>query len=195
MKIFASSDHHFYHKNIIKYADRPFDVEDENCVIDCAKHMIDSHNETVSDDDIVLMVGDLSAALRGREDHFKGLLKLLKGKKVLVRGNHDYQSDEFYKEAGFVDVVDYFKIPPYFINHYPCYESRWTSGPEKAMMFNLNRNKIKTVIHGHIHNKNPNEWESDGIDRINVCVDYTPNNFKPVHLDQPEIVSFFTDKY
>ena len=119
----------------------------------------------------------------------------LKGKKVLVRGNHDYQPDEFYKEAGFVDVVDYFKIPPYFINHYPCYESRWTSGPEKAMMFNLNRNKFKTVIHGHIHNKNPNEWESDGIDRINVCVDYAPNDFKPVRLDQPEIVSFFTDKY
>lgn len=195
MRVFASSDHHYYHKNIIKYADRPFDIMDENCVIDNAKLMIERHNETVGDDDIALFVGDLSAGLRGREEHFQGLLRMLKGKKILVRGNHDHQPDQFYLDAGFIDVVDYFKIPPYFINHYPCYQSRWTSGPEKAMMFNVNRNSIHTIIHGHVHNKDPKEWDSDGFDRINVCVDFKPNDFRPVELQQRQIVEFFTDKY
>jgi calcineurin-like phosphoesterase family protein len=195
MKVFASSDHHFYHRNIIKYAERPFDIEDENCVIDNAKLMIERHNEVVNDDDIHLFVGDLSAGLKGRTDHFQQLLKILKGRKILVRGNHDHQPDEFYLEAGFIDVVDYFKIPPYFINHYPCYASKWAKGPEKAMMDNLNRNAHHTIIHGHIHNKNPQAWDDDGFYRINVCVDYEPNNYYPKELTQEEIVSFFKDKY
>jgi calcineurin-like phosphoesterase family protein len=194
VKVFASSDHHFYHRcrNIIKYADRPFDINDENCVIDCAKHMIEKHNNAIQQDDISLLVGDLSTALRGREDHFKGLLKLLNGRKILIRGNHDFQPDEFYLDAGFEAVVDYFKIPPYFINHYPCYVSKWNQKPEKEMMKHIDED-IHTVIHGHIHNKDPKVWDPDGIERINVCVDFTPNDFTPIELTQPEIVEFFKD--
>jgi len=195
LKIFASSDHHFYHKNIIKYAERPFDFEDDNCVIDNAKLMIERHNSVVSTKDISLFVGDLSAGLRGREDHFQQLLKLLNGRKILVRGNHDHQPDQFYLDAGFIDVVDYIYAKPYFINHYPCYESRWTKGLEKAMMSNLKGKEIKTIIHGHIHNKDPNLWESDGFSRINVCVDFTPNDYYPQELNHPEIVEHLSNKY
>jgi len=195
MRVFASSDHHFYHKNIIKYAERPFDLDDENCVIDCAKHMVQKHNDVVTDKDIHLFVGDLSAALRGRQEHFQSLLKLMKGRKILVRGNHDYEPDEFYLDAGFIDVVDYFDIPPYFINHYPCYKSKWNKGPEKAMMFKINKNKINTIIHGHIHNKDPTVWEPDGFERINMCVDFKPNDYNPQELTQPEILKFFQNKY
>lgn len=195
MKVFASSDHHFYHKNIIKYAERPFDFDDENCVIDNAKLMIERHNSVITDDDISLLVGDLSAGLRGRQDHFQQLLQLLKGKKILVRGNHDHQPDQFYLDAGFVDVVDCFKIPPYFINHYPCYSSKYSRGPENDMMKHVNPQGYHTIIHGHIHNKNPDHWESDGYYRMNVCVDYAPNNYTPVELKYPEIIDFFNKRY
>ena len=152
--------------------------------------MINSHNEVVTDDDFVLMVGDLSANLKGRQDHFKELLKLLKGKKILIRGNHDYESDEFYKEAGFIDIVDYIEVGRIFVSHYPCYESRWIQKQEKEHLNIINRDHCDTVIHGHIHNKNPDEWESDGIKRINVCVDFEPNGFKPVKLDFPELYEY-----
>lgn len=191
MKVFASSDHHFYHKNIIKYAERPFDIEDENCVIDCAKHMIEKHNETVSNDDVVIFVGDLSAGLRDRVDHFKQLIGLLQGKKILIRGNHDHQPDEFYLEAGIIAVHDYLEIGRFFISHYPCYESRWIAPAEKEHLKIINRDHCDTVIHGHIHNKDPNLWDSDGIHRINACVDYIPNGYKPIELDYPEIKDFF----
>lgn len=191
MRIFASSDHHFYHKNIIKYANRPFDVENENCVIDCAKHMIQKHNETVTNDDIALIVGDLACNLRGRQDHFGQLLGLLNGKKILVRGNHDYETEEWYKAHGFIDVVDYIEVGKFFISHYPCYESRWIQKQEKDHLAIINRDHCEVVIHGHVHNKNPDEWETDGLKRINVCVDFEPNGFKPVLLDYPELTEYF----
>lgn len=191
MKLFASSDHHFYHKNIIKYAERPFDITDENCVIDNAKLMIENHNAVVKDDDIVLLVGDLSCGLKGREEHFQGLLKLLNGKKILIRGNHDYQPKEFYLDAGFVDVVDYIEVGKYFISHYPCYESKWNRAQEKSQLNVINRETCEFVIHGHIHNKDPNSWEPDGITRINVCVDFEPNNFTPIELKDEELINYF----
>ena len=180
MKIFATSDQHFYHKNIIKYANRPFSVDDDG-IVDCAKTIIKKYNEVVSDGDIVLFLGDITASLRGRDDHFKQLLSLLKGRKVLVRGNHDHLSDEFFYNAGFELVVDYIKVDEYFLSHYPCYKSRWTCNVEKGHI-EIMHGDCNFVIHGHIHNKNPNDWDPDGIERINVCVDYQPNDFYPVEL-------------
>lgn len=157
--------------------------------------MIERHNAVVSNDDIALFVGDLSAGLRGRQDHFQQLLTLLNGKKILVRGNHDHQPDEFYKEAGFLDVVDYFKIPPYFINHYPCYLSKWTNPIEKAMMENVNQQGYHTIIHGHVHQRNPDDWHPDGYYRLNVCVDFPRNNYTPQELRYQEIIDFFAKNY
>lgn len=194
-KIFSSSDHHFYHKNIIKYAGRPFDFNDENCVADNAKLMIERHNEIVSSEDIHIFVGDLSASLRGRQEHFKSLLKLMNGRKILVRGNHDHEPDQFYLDAGFIDVVDYIYIPPFFINHYPCSFSKYSKGPELQMSFNMRGKHIETIIHGHIHNKDPSKWNTDSYKRINMCVDFEPNNYYPQELTQPEIVEYFNSKY
>lgn len=194
MKIFIGSDHHFFHKNIIKYAQRPFDITDDNCVIDNAKMMLERHNEVVQDDDFVLMIGDLSAGLRGRETVLLALLKLLKGKKILIRGNHDYQPDEFYKDAGFIDVVDSMSIDEFFICHYPCCLSKWSSKPEKENIKKL-QDAHKIIIHGHVHNKNPDEWEPDGYKRINACVDYTPNNFYPQEIKSVKILHYLQKNY
>jgi calcineurin-like phosphoesterase family protein len=49
----------------------------------------------------------------------------------------------------------------------------------------------KYVIHGHIHNKNPDDWEPDGLKRINVCIDYKPNNYYPLELNIPKIRKYF----
>ena len=194
-KIFACSDHHFYHKNIIKYCDRPFDINNENCVIDNAKLMIERHNETVSDDDFCLFVGDLSAGLRNREEHFASLLKTLNGKKILVRGNHDHLPDQFYLDAGFIDVVQYFKTDNYFICHYPCYKSTFNKKTEKYYISMLEKTSCKNIIHGHIHNKDPKKWDSDGYNRKNVCVDFKENDYYPQKLNIKEIEDFVFHNY
>lgn len=185
--------------NIIKYANRPFDILDENCVIDNAKLMIERHNAVVSDDDIVLMVGDLSASLKGRQEHFAGILQMLKGKKILVRGNHDYEAAEFYINAGFIDVVERLEIGDTYICHYPCYESRWTKSHENNHIAHLKKlakqgKHFKNIIHGHIHNKDPNSWAPDGYNRLNVCVDFEPNQFYPVEIVDEQVVDYFINR-
>jgi len=186
MKIFASSDHHFFHRNIIKYQNRPFDFNDENCIIDDAKRMITRHNEIISPDDFVLMVGDISAGLKGRT---------LNGRKILIRGNHDYLPDKFYKDAGVIDVVTEIVIDEFFICHYPCYYGTWTKKVEQRYIDILNENKCTKIIHGHCHSKDPASWTPDGFERLNVCIDFPPNNYYPVELTENKIKQYLKEKY
>ena len=58
MKIFFTSDQHFYHRNIIKYASRPFSL-DNNGVLKCAETIFNNYNKVVSDEDIVFFLGDV----------------------------------------------------------------------------------------------------------------------------------------
>jgi len=194
MRLFASSDHHFYHRNIIKYVNRPFDFNDPNCVVDNAKLMIERHNEVVTNDDVVLIVGDLSAGLKGRREHYKKLIPLLNGKKILIRGNHDHEPDQFYLDAGIIGVYDYIQVKEYFICHYPCYLSEWTSKKEKRYIDKICKDTT-TIIHGHVHNKDPSLWKSDGFNRINVSVDYDPNNYYPQELKDQVLIDHFINTY
>lgn len=85
MKIFAISDLH-----LSTACDKPMDIFGktwENYV----DKIIDNWQQLVSDEDIVLLPGDFSWAMR-MEDALPdfALLSPLKGYKVILRGNHDY---------------------------------------------------------------------------------------------------------
>jgi calcineurin-like phosphoesterase family protein len=157
--------------------------------------MIERHNEVITDNDIVLMPGDLSANLRGRQEHFSKLLKLLRGKKFLIRGNHDHEPNEFYLNAGFLLVVDCIEIGEYFINHYPCFETQWTSKREMNLIKIMNLKKRKVIIHGHTHGQKSTLKRLDGIERINVCVDYLTNNYYPKQIHIPKIEKLLISDY
>jgi len=193
MKIFAASDHHFFHKNIIKYAGRPFDINDENCVLKNAELMINRHNEIVRNSDYVFMVGDLSAGLKHRTAAFEYIIKSLNGKKILIKGNHDHQSNDFYLNAGFIKVTEYVVAGDYFICHYPCYKSEFNKSREPWLINQLKKTNCTKIIHGHIHNKNPDLWKSDGYTRINVCVDFEPNNYYPQELMHQDIKKYIAE--
>ena len=85
MKVYAISDLH-----ISSAGDKPMDVFGEKWVGYIEKIKSDWENK-VTDDDIVLISGDLSWAMK-LENAVKDLLTFsnLKGKKVVIRGNHDY---------------------------------------------------------------------------------------------------------
>ncbi len=85
MKFFAISDLH-----ISTNTNKPMDVFGGNWVGYMDKIRTD-WQEKVSDDDLVLIGGDISWAMN-IEDAQKDLqtLKDLKGKKILIKGNHDY---------------------------------------------------------------------------------------------------------
>lgn len=85
MKLFAISDLH-----ISTNTDKPMDVFGGNWVNYLEKIKADWSNK-VTDEDVVLIGGDISWAM-DIEDAEKDLLSFahLNGKKVIIKGNHDY---------------------------------------------------------------------------------------------------------
>ena len=77
-----TSDHHFGHANIIKYCNRPFADADE-----MNKAMVDRWNDLVDDGDEVWIVGDL--VLGQLTVNLSAHVWRLKGRKILIPGNHD----------------------------------------------------------------------------------------------------------
>lgn len=152
--IHFTSDQHFYHKNIIKYSKRPFKTVDE-----MNRAIITNWNRAVRPDDLIYVLGDFAFASKGK---IRNLLENLKGKKVLIIGNHDttHKTSSWVK-LGFDRAtkgesinLSGMKIE---LNHYPIQGRKgWT-------------------IHGHIHNR----WRVHE-KCINVGVDVW--KFKPVPM-------------
>ena len=146
--LYLIADTHFYHKNIIKYCNRPFkSVEEMN------QKLIDNWNRVVSDDDIIIHLGDFAL---GSEDKIQGLLSQLNGYKVLVRGNHD-KSIRTMKRLGFNEVFDGpLKINGYIFSHYPLYKTGYFTvniSVDNFLFTPVPLQIIKNIIYcGHCHN-------------------------------------------
>ena len=85
MRVFAISDLH-----LSTTVDKPMDIFDEKWQ-NYWKKIESDWNAKVSDDDLVLMPGDFSWAMRIEEVKSDfALFQGLRGKKVILRGNHDY---------------------------------------------------------------------------------------------------------
>lgn len=129
-KVWVWSDLHFHHKNIIGFSERPYeDLEQMH------EHLLANHNDYVSNDDIVIWVGDIG---------FKGtgilneMLAEYNGYKILVVGNHDFNGKKLRKlafdETHLIYAVDYPDVSLVF-THYPMY-----TVPEPWVN-----------VHGHLH--------------------------------------------
>lgn len=168
------SDPHFYHKNIVKFTNydgtkvRPWD-----CAIQMTEDMIEMYNELVADSDRVYILGDV--AFKNSDMHKS--VGRLKGRKVLVPGNHEPTKMRQYFDL-FDDVRGYVVKKGFIMSHIPIHEqslSRWQ----------LN-------IHGHLHN-NQVMTETCGYQTLLpktvpddryycACVERT--NFRPKLLDE-----------
>lgn len=153
-KIWFTSDTHFSHANIIRYCERPFrDVNEMN------RTLSQNWNSTVDSDDIIVHMGDVTMMSRPDKDASTlKILKNLKGRKVLVYGNHDKQQMRLqYEEWGWT-VVKSITCSGVFLQHYH------EKNPD---------NENDLIIHGHSHNS----FHAEGF--IDVGVDAQPG-FKPV---------------
>lgn len=115
MANFYISDTHFGHRNIIGYDQRPYFSVDE-----MDADLIARWNAVVKKNDVVYHLGDVSWLKPEQEAE---IVKQLNGRKILVRGNHDYAEpvwfDEVYKGIHTVDdkgrrvVLSHFPIAAY----------------------------------------------------------------------------------
>lgn len=98
--IFFTSDHHFGHKNIIKYSNRPF-----NDVTEMNEEMIKRWNSKVAPNDKVYHIGDMGMC--SAED-MREILYRLNGRIFLIKGNHE--SSALAVPDRFEWIKDYFEL-------------------------------------------------------------------------------------
>jgi calcineurin-like phosphoesterase family protein len=99
-RIFFTSDHHFGHKNIIKFSERPFsDVDEMN------EMLIQKWNEKVKPEDEVYHLGDVGLMSSGK---LRKILDRLNGKIYLINGNHE-KSAQVCAER-FEWIKDYYEL-------------------------------------------------------------------------------------
>ena len=123
------ADTHFGDDAIRRYENRPFETADQ---MDAA--LIRQWNNTVTDEDLVYVLGDFSVP--GAEAR---ILSQLRGRKYLVKGNHDTNTNEFYRQAGFCEVYD----------HPIILDSFWLLSHDALY---VNTNMPYANLFGHVHN-------------------------------------------
>lgn len=160
------SDPHFYHHNICKFTNydgtklRPWD--DANKM---TEDMISWYNELVDDGDRVYILGDVAF----KATDMRNAVSRLKGRKVLVKGNHDPDNHrQMYMEL-FDDVRSYIVKKGFIMSHIPIHEG-------SLGKWNIN-------IHGHLHNNFVLDRDMKPDKRyVNACVER--HDFRPVLLDK-----------
>ena len=117
--IYYISDTHFGHKRVINFDQRPFlNTEEMESIL------IANWNNKVTNQDTVYILGDFCF---GKEPEWLRLLNQLKGKKVLIKGNHDLKNMSSLLKNKFQDIKDYKEIDDILDNenvkvilsHYP----------------------------------------------------------------------------
>lgn len=131
------SDLHLCHENVIKFDNRPFKSLDEMHEI-----ILQNWNNKVNDNDTVYILGDFCMS-KDKDDWIK-FLSQMKGKKIIVKGNHDriVNDGNIRKYLNgvyeFVEVKDSgFRL---ILSHYPIIFHRGAYNPDIYMLY------------GHIHN-------------------------------------------
>ncbi len=161
MKIWLITDTHFNHAILQKYCGRP-----ENC-----DDLIKKNLELmVKKDDLLIHLGDVCI---GFDLLHNSYFKSLGCKTILVKGNHDRKSSNWYMRNGFDLCVNRFDITLYgkkiAFTHIPIGLDGY---------FDVN-------IHGHLHNANFRLEEKDiklnGYNKL-VALEYT--DYKPVLLEK-----------
>lgn len=138
--------------------------------------IIDNWNAIVGEHDRVYVLGD---CVMRRRDLWK--FKALKGKKRLVRGNHDVFKLRDYMDVGFEDIYGVKVMDECILSHIPLHEDSITKRFRVNVHGHLHAEQIMTTAYvdipgiGQVFSKIPNPRY------LNVCVehtDYTPLSYE-----------------
>ena len=169
--IFITADTHFGHTKMWAFWQHREEGFEEK--------IISNWNRVVGDDDIVLHLGDLALCSK---EMCKNWTLQLRGKKYLIRGNHDGNSETWFNECGFTTIpasLSQFgqkdgSILKVLFTHEPVMDL-----PKK--WFN---------IHGHLHgDSHRQELGNSLFDRRYFDAGVDPNDLTPIRLY--DILAYF----
>lgn len=154
-KTYLISDTHFGHTKVLQFESqhRPFATiaEHDEC-------LVDNWNQVVKDEDTVYHLGDVA----WNKTVLSNTIPRLKGKKILVGGNHDKMDTQLYLDSGFTAMFGACSLGAYLLTHVPIHkdEMRWQGGN----------------IHGHRHSQLPLEGKY-------FCVSCEQVNLAPIDFE------------
>lgn len=175
-KLFFTSDTHFFHKNIIKYCDRPFDnVEEMNAKI------VENWNKVVPKDGVVFHLGDVS--LTGGSKRLSEILMKLNGTIHLITGNHERDAlDKEYIRTRWESINDLVEIE--------VEDEEITYGKQQIVMCHYpmiawnGSHRGTWQLFGHVHgglsNKGIIKHAPTQIDMGVDCHNFTPVSYQQV---------------
>ena len=138
----------------------------EGRILEHDKIIKENWNNVVCNSDTVYILGDIGREGNNRENEYLcEIISTLRGKKVLIQGNHEKLKDNRIKQL-FAEITPYKEITDNYnglhhnlvLCHYPI------------LMWN-NQHKGWTHLYGHVHKSN--EWEV-----FKYCLRYLNNYFK-----------------
>lgn len=109
---------------------------------------MENYGNEIEEDDLFIFLGDLCDPCAADINDLKIIISAIPGYKIMCRGNHDTQDDDFYKEIGFDQVCEICKIHNLVFSHKPI-----RVAPDE-----LN-------IHGHLHTE---KLSTSGYQHINA---------------------------
>ena len=156
--IYFIADTHFNHANIIKYCNRPF-----KNTYEMNEYIIKKWNCVVKEADTVYHLGDVGF---GSLQEVKSLVERLNGRKILLRGNHDFKIGiSAWKEIGFLEVhKKKIILDNLLLTHAPTEE--------------VGENQIN--VFGHIHDKPLDERFNK---KNHICVSCDVVDYTPVSIE------------
>ena len=166
---FFTSDLHFGHANIITFCNRPF-----SCVEEMDETLIEKWNRKVGTNDTVYILGDLCFRAQLPASSY---ISRLKGKKVLVRGNHD---ESWMRDEQSVKLLD--SVHDIFLIRNKEYQAVLCHYPILAWP---HERRGAYMIYGHIHNnidEDPCLAHGFSSKMLNAGVDV--NHYEPVTLEE-----------
>ena len=170
MNMYFTADLHLYHKNIIKYCNRPF------------KNLYEMHevirnnwNAIVKPEDSIYVLGDISF---GTAEQTAEELSKLNGKKFLILGNHDLKRRKLLDTGQFEWVKHYHELK--------VWDTKSTNRRGQYIILNHYAQRVWNCSHygawhlyGHSHGSLP-----DDPNALSWDVGVDNNDFAPVSYER-----------
>jgi calcineurin-like phosphoesterase family protein len=166
--IYFTSDHHFGHKNILKFSDRPFESVEE-----MDEALIQRWNEKIKPEDEVYHLGDVGLMSSGK---LRKILDRLNGKIYLINGNHEKSAQACHSR--FEWIKDYYELV--------VKDDEFERGKQLIALFHYSIREWNSShwgtyhLYGHSHGSLPDDPNSLSFDIGVDCHDFYPLSYEEV---------------
>ena len=169
-KLFFTADEHYWHRNVLKYENRPFQtIEDMN------EALIQNFNELVPKDGTTIHAGDFCLGHLKTPEVYKSIINRLSGSHIFIMGSHDrwlngvpniHEIVEILIDKRFL-VISHYCIRSWARSHYNSWHlfghshgrlipigKSWDIGVDNNNFYPLSFTQIETIMNNKPDNPN-----------------------------------------